>query len=116
MLCPTDAPCAYEYKSPLAKAPATGPKARIEPVMFGYQFIRTLPNIQGWLCGIVLFGDIYPATGCFSSSLVDATNAKGASGYNERRNHFDALGANSIYSASNTVQPKSLNTQYLIRY
>ena len=74
-----------------------------------------LPNITGWLGGVTLY-PAYTPSGCFTRTPVGINNAGGNNGWDEYRHYFNAALSNSIYSASSTVQPKSLNTQYLIKY
>lgn len=79
-----------------------------------------LPNITGYGKEVIMCKDNYGFSGVFSStSLIGDywdTNAGGGYQGSRFRLDFNAANSNSIYGASNTVQPPSLTMKYYIHY
>lgn len=81
----------------------------------GTQHEAGLPNITGKLTRIVTTG-IETRSGALDAFLIPSVHYTGGSGGGVVGLTFDASKANSIYSASTTVQPQSLTLRPLIKY
>lgn len=75
-----------------------------------------LPNITGKYGGNTSEGFSPSPVGVFGGTVYTSGGRAAGSGGGEINVNFDASKSNSVYGASNTVQPKSLTAQYLIKY
>lgn len=80
----------------------------------GIEKTAGLPNITG--SHNIIFGTIESSSGAFTHSQFYSKGYGSSSGNNSANISFDASKSNSIYGASDTVQPPALTMRYYIHY